>query len=127
MTANEAREQVKKTDPVTEKRIKTAIDHNPTRTKIWQAPQPRAHNILATPSPEKFLVHHAISPGLRTRHWWASAECEFVVSLSLVKNSKNGLSIVTNRRKLTRKRLLIALFHDRYSVFESRSGIGLSI
>lgn len=80
--------KVKKRDPQTGRCIEEQTARNPNRLKSWKSPQPRAHNILATPSPEKFLMHHAIAHDLRTRHWWTSAECKFAVPLSLAKKLK---------------------------------------
>ena len=51
-------------------------------------PQPRAHNILATPSPDKFILHHAIAHHLRSAHWWSADECEYPLPLSLAKKIK---------------------------------------
>ena len=57
-------------------------------TTNWKMPQPRAHNILATPSPEKFILHHAIAHHLRSAHWWSADECEYPLPLSLAKKIK---------------------------------------
>lgn len=65
------------------------VSRNPSPTKPWKAPQPRAHNILATSSPEQFKLHHAIAHHLRSCHWWTSAECEYPVPLSLAAKLKN--------------------------------------
>jgi hypothetical protein len=70
------------------KRIQEDILHEPLPSKDWNAPQPRAHNILATPAPENFILHHAITHDLRSRHWWTSAECEYPVTLSLAAKFK---------------------------------------
>lgn len=61
---------------------------NPSPTTNWKMPQPRAHNILATPSSEKFILHHAISHHLRSAHWWSADECEYPLPLSLAKKIK---------------------------------------
>ena len=70
------------------KRIPKDVPHNPSPSKFWKKPQPRAHNILATPSPKQFKLHHAITHDLRSRHWWTSAECEYPVPLSLAAKLK---------------------------------------
>lgn len=80
--------KINKRDPLTGKCIEQQAASTPARTKSWKAPQPRAHNILATPSPEKFMLHHTIAHDLRTRHWWTSAECEFALPLSLAEKLK---------------------------------------
>lgn len=64
------------------------VSHNPSPTQYWKAPQTRAHNILATPSPEKFKLHHAIAHNLRSCHWWTNAECKYPVLLSLAQKLK---------------------------------------
>jgi hypothetical protein len=79
---------VDKLDIKTGKRIIKDITRNPELRKDWKAPQPRAHNILATPSPDKFILHHAITHYLRTCHWWTSAECEYPLPLSLAEKIK---------------------------------------
>ena len=61
---------------------------NPSPSVKWKAPQPRAHNILATPSSEKFILHHAIAHHLRSAHWWSADECEYPLPLSLAKKIK---------------------------------------
>ncbi|BAY41164.1 hypothetical protein NIES2111_55560 [Nostoc sp. NIES-2111] len=79
---------VSKRDSKTGKCIIKNIPHNPSPRKDWKAPQPRAHNILATPSPDKFILHHAITDYLRTCHWWSAAECEYPLPLSLAEKIK---------------------------------------
>ena len=54
----------------------------------WKEPQPRAHNILATPSLDKFILHHAIAHHLRSSHWWSADECEYPTPLSLARKIK---------------------------------------
>ncbi len=61
---------------------------NPSPGVKWKAPQPRVHNILATPSPDKFILHHAIAHHLRSSHWWSTDECEYPLPLSLAKKIK---------------------------------------
>jgi len=61
---------------------------NPTTSANWKAPQPRAHNILATPSPLNFILHHAIAHHLRSSHWWSADECQYPLPLSLAKKIK---------------------------------------
>lgn len=81
-------EKVYKIDPDTGKRIKTDVPHNPVTSKDWRMPQPRAHNILATPSSNKFILHHAIAHHLRSSHWWSVDECEYPLPLSLARKIK---------------------------------------
>jgi|GEM_PF-2431963 len=61
---------------------------NPTTSANWKAPQTRAHNILATPSPLNFILHHAIAHHLRSSHWWSADECQYPLPLSLAKKIK---------------------------------------
>lgn len=61
---------------------------NPDPSVNWKASQPRAHNILATPSPENFILHHAIAHRLRSAHWWSPDECEYPLPLSLARKIK---------------------------------------
>lgn len=70
------------------KRIQIDLPREPLPSKDWSAPQLRAHNILATPSPEDFILHHTITHELRSRHWWTSAECKYPVPLSLAAKFK---------------------------------------
>ncbi|QSJ16210.1 DUF3893 domain-containing protein [Nostoc sp. UHCC 0702] len=86
--ANEDGKLISKRDSKTGKCIIKNITHNPSPKKDWKAPQPRSHNILATPSPKKFKLHHVITHYLRSRHWWTSAECEYPLPLSLAKKHK---------------------------------------
>ncbi|MEH1938722.1 MAG: DUF3962 domain-containing protein [Nostoc sp.] len=79
---------ITKLDSQTGKCITKNITRNPERRKDWKTPQPRAQNILATPSPEKFILHHAITHTLRSRHWWTSDECEYPLPLSLAEKPK---------------------------------------
>ncbi|MBN3868996.1 pPIWI_RE module domain-containing protein [Nostoc sp. JL33] len=79
---------INKRDAKTGKCIIKNNAHNPSPRKDWKAPQPRAHNILATPSPDKFQLHHVITHYLRSRHWWTSAECEYPLPLSLAEKHK---------------------------------------
>ncbi|NEQ41055.1 MAG: DUF3893 domain-containing protein [Okeania sp. SIO3I5] len=60
----------------------------PLPTKGWKDPQTRAHNILATPSPENFKLHHAITHHLRTCHWWTDAQSKYPLLLSLAEKLK---------------------------------------
>ncbi|MBO1352301.1 MAG: DUF3893 domain-containing protein [Hormoscilla sp. GUM202] len=69
-------------------RVSKHMSRFQSRTPAWKEPQPRAHNILATPSPEQFKLHHAITHDLRARHWWTSDECEYPVPLSLAAKLK---------------------------------------
>ena len=61
---------------------------NPSPSIKWKAPQPRAQNILATPSRDNFILHHAIAHYLRSTHWWSADECEYPLPLSLAKKIK---------------------------------------
>ncbi|MBW4537322.1 MAG: DUF3893 domain-containing protein [Pleurocapsa minor HA4230-MV1] len=61
---------------------------SPSPNTDWKMPQPRSHNILATPSPDKFILHHAIAHHLRSVHWWSADECEYPLPLSLAKKIK---------------------------------------
>jgi len=70
------------------KSIPKDIYKNPSPTKGWKAPQTRAHNILATPSPENFKLHHAITHHLRTCHWWTEAQSKYPLPLSLAEKLK---------------------------------------
>ncbi|MFN6463144.1 MAG: pPIWI_RE module domain-containing protein [Nostoc sp. DedVER02] len=79
---------VSKLDSKTGKCIIKNIAHNSSPRKDWKAPQPRAHNILATRSPDKFKLHHLITHHLRSCHWWTSAECASPLPLSLAEKSK---------------------------------------
>ncbi|EAZ92491.1 pPIWI_RE module domain-containing protein [Crocosphaera chwakensis] len=85
---NEKGEKVYKLDTETGKRIKTNVTRDPDSYKDWKMPQPRAHNILATPSPNKFILHHKIAHELRSRHWWSADECKYPLPLSLAEKLK---------------------------------------
>nr|ADN15553.1 hypothetical protein Cyan7822_3613 [Gloeothece verrucosa PCC 7822] len=85
---NEEGKKVNRRDPETGMCIPKYIPRNPSQTTYWKAPQARAYNILATPSPEKFYLHHAITHELRDSHWWTSEECEYPLPLSLAKKTK---------------------------------------
>ena len=64
------------------------VTKNPSSNTDWKMPQPRAQNILATPSPDNFILHHAIAHYLRSAHWWSADECEYPLPLSLAKKIK---------------------------------------
>ncbi|MDJ0661615.1 MAG: DUF3962 domain-containing protein [Crocosphaera sp.] len=81
-------EKVDKLDTETGKRIKTTVNRDPDPYKDWKMPQPRAHNILATPSPKNFIIHHKIAHELRSLHWWSADECKYPVPLSLAEKLK---------------------------------------
>lgn len=72
-------------EPYTSAKSKT---YDPITKKDWKMPQPRAHNILATPSPDKFILHHKIAHELRSRHWWSADECKYPLPLSLAEKLK---------------------------------------
>ena len=55
---NEKEEKVYTLDTKTGKCIKTTVNRDPDPYKDWKMPEPRAHNILATPSPENFILHN---------------------------------------------------------------------
>ncbi len=61
---------------------------DPSSNVYWKMPQPRAHNILATPSPENFILHHKIAHELRSLHWWSADECKYPLPLSLAEKLK---------------------------------------
>ena len=82
-------EKVYKLNTETGKRIKTNISRDPNPYKDWKMPQPRAHNILATPWPENFIIHHKIAHELRSLHWWSADECKYPVPLSLAEKLKD--------------------------------------
>ncbi|OZH51760.1 hypothetical protein AFK68_28855 [Hydrocoleum sp. CS-953] len=64
------------------------FQNNPSRNKPWKDQQTRAHNILATPSPENLKLHHAITHHLRTCHWWTDAQSKYPLPLSLAEKLK---------------------------------------
>lgn len=80
--------QIKTTSRVEPYKTEKGEIKNPSPTTNWKMPQPRAHNILATPSPDNFILHHAIAHYLRSAHWWSADECEYPLPLSLAKKIK---------------------------------------
>ena len=85
---DEEGKNIKKINPDTGKRIRTNILNNPSSIKDWDDPQGRIQNILATPSPEQFLLHHAIAHHLRSCHWWTPNDAKYPLPLSLAEKLK---------------------------------------
>lgn len=80
--------QIKTTSRFDSYTSNTGKSFNPSSESYWKSPQPRAHNILTTPSPEDFILHHTIAHELRSCYWWSADECEYPLPLSLARKIK---------------------------------------
>ena len=81
---NQKRKNVSRFDSYTSK----GKTEDPSSDVNWKMPQPRAHNILTTPSPENFILDHKIAHQLRSLHWWSADECKYPLPLSLAEKLK---------------------------------------
>ncbi|KAI9133100.1 DUF3893 domain-containing protein [Acaryochloris sp. CCMEE 5410] len=87
-TSNAQRRNMSRFQAYSSRRKGVDVPRVPSPLSGWKVPQPRAHNIFATPSPEKIELHHAITHKLRALHWWTPDECEYPLPLSLAEKLK---------------------------------------